>query len=382
MKKKIFLATATLIGVIVGAGIFGLPYAISQSGIIPGLFYFSVLGAAVIFLYLFFGEIVLRTKDNCRLIGYSRRYLGVWSQRLVVISTFVGLGGSLLVYTILGSDFMKIVSSIAFPGSSEIPIVYFGLVFVLVLSFFIFKGVKMIAPIETLTNSFFFLVIFLIFCFGFSKVNLQNFTLIDTSNLFLPFGIILFALSGWSAIPEIGEILKTSDERKKLKKTIIIAVLSVIILSLIFIFTVVGVSGKMVSPDALSGLTAFLGPEILFIGALAALITIADSFLILGLSFKNTLIHDYNLSKTMAALIACGIPLALFLAGFRNFIGTVGFIGTIVGVIEGVLVILIYKKAKTLFDREPEYSLNVSHLILYSLIAIFIFGGVFQLIFE
>ncbi|MFC1789473.1 aromatic amino acid transport family protein [Patescibacteria group bacterium] len=381
MKKKNFFATATLIGVMVGAGIFGLPYTIAKSGVIPGLFYFLFLGTAVMFLYLFVGEIVLRTKDNCRLVGHSRRYLGKGGRQLIVISTFVGLGGSLLVYTIIGSEFLKIISTTIFPTTVGIPQVYFGLVFVFGLSLFIFKGVKMIALIEALTNSFFFLIIFFVFCFGLSKINLQNFTLINTENLFLPFGIILFTLSGWSLVPEIGGILKTSDERKKLKKVIIVSVTSVIVISLLFVFMVVGVSGDNVSPDAISGLNSFFGPQILFFLVLAALITIADSFLILGLSFRNTLICDYEISPKISSLIACGVPLLLFLAGFRNFIGTVGFIGTIVGAIEGVLVVLIYKKAKKLFDREPEYSLQVPSLVFYVLIFTFVLGAFFQLFF-
>jgi len=43
MKRDFLLALSTLIGLTIGAGIFGIPYSILKSGIIPGLFYFFIL---------------------------------------------------------------------------------------------------------------------------------------------------------------------------------------------------------------------------------------------------------------------------------------------------------------------------------------------------
>ena len=64
--------------------------------------------------------------------------------------------------------------------------------------------------------------------------------------------------------------------------------------------------------------------------------------------------------------------------GFRDFIGTIGFVGTVVGVIEGVAIILIFKRAKRLGNREPEYSFKAPSLLLYLLIAALILGAVSQ----
>jgi len=120
------------------------------------------------------------------------------------------------------------------------------------------------------------------------------------------------------------------------------------------------------------------GEKIIFLGALAGLITLADSFLILGLYLRNTFIYDLKISKNLACLTACGMPLILFLIGFRSFIATIGFVGTVLGVIEGIIIILIFKKAKTMSDRQPEYSLKIPSALLYFLIAIFIFGAISQ----
>jgi len=377
--KKFFFGLATLIGTIVGAGIFGIPYAISRSGVIPSLFYLIILGGAVLFLHLFFGEIVLRTKEKHRLVGYSKKYLGDWGKRLITISTIVGTVGTLLAYIIIGGDFLKIVFSFLAPSVGGMASLYFSLIFWAGLVCFIFRGIKLIAPTEFLTNSIFFLIIFLVIFFALPKIDVQNFILISLPDVFLPYGIILFALAGWTAIPEIGEILKTKKERKGYKKAIIISILAAISLYLVFSLAVVGISGKATSPDVFSGLIPFLGSEIIFFGALAAVITLADSFLVIGLYLKNTLIYDYKFPEFLAASVSCGLPLVLFLVGFRNFIEVIGFVGIIIGAFEGVAILLIFKKAKTLGDREPEYSLKVPPFLIYFLITIFVVGAISQI---
>lgn len=375
--KNFFLALAILIGTIVGAGIFGIPYVISKSGILVGLFYFLILGGAVLLLHLFFGEIVLRTEGKHRLIGYSQKYLGKWGKFLITIATVLGTVGALLAYIIIGGDFLKII----FSPYLNLPPVYFSLIFWLILSCFIFRGLRSIAPVELLMNILFFLIIILIFGFSFPKINLQNFTLFNLDYLYLPYGVILFALAGWTAIPEIAGILQTKKETKYYKKVIILATLISILLYLFFTWVVIGVSGKNTSPEALQGLLPVLGQKIIILGALFGIFAIASTFLILGSYLKHSFIFDYNLSKFWAVSITCGLPLILFLIGFRSFIGTIGVIGTILGVSEGIIIILIFQRAKTLGDRQPEYSLKMPKILIYFLIAIFILGAISQIVY-
>jgi len=373
--QKSLLALAVLIGAIIGAGIFGIPYAMAMSGIIPAFFYFLILGSVVLLLHLFFGEVVLRTKEKHRLIGYSQKYLGNWGRNLITISTIIGITGTLLAYIILGGEFLNIVfSSIADTSPFS-----FSLIFWVVLIYFIFKGIKLVAKTEIFTNLAFFIIIFIVFCFLLPKTNLENFNLIDSKDIFLPYGIVMFSLVGFVAIPETIDILRTSEERRNLKKIIIKASIIVIFLYLIFSLAVVGVSGKDTSPDALSGLKSFLGQKIIILGALFGVITLADSFLIICLYFKNALIYDYHFPRSIAFIVSSGLPLAFFLAGFRNFIEVIGFVGTILGAIEGIIILLIFIKAKKFGDREPEYSLKVPSILLYFLIAIFILGAISQI---
>ena len=66
MSKNFCGATATLIGTIVGVGIFGVPYVVAKSGFLLGLLFLFGLGGVALLLHLFYGEIVLRTPGGSR----------------------------------------------------------------------------------------------------------------------------------------------------------------------------------------------------------------------------------------------------------------------------------------------------------------------------
>ncbi len=372
---KLLKATSVFIGTIIGAGIFGIPYVIEKSGAIPGFFYFLILGGSVLLIHLFLGEVILRTKESCRLPGLSQKYLGSWGKVVVMISVVAGITGALLAYLILGGELLKML----FSPFLDLSAVQFTLFFWAILSYFIFRGIKLIASVELLTNLFFFLAIAVILIFCLPKFDFGNISTLNVPNIFLPFGVILFSLIGWSAIPEIMDLFKTSQERKGIiKKTMILTTAIVVPFYLIFTLAVIGVAGQGVSQDTLSSLAPLLGSKIVLFGVLAALITLADSFLVLGLHLKNTFICDLNLPNKLSTVIACGLPLLLFLIGFRSFIGTLGFVGTLVGVIEGAVIVLMFKKAKTTGNRQPEYSLKITSPLLYFLIAILILGALSQ----
>lgn len=371
---KTLKAISIFLGTIIGAGIFGIPYVVGKSGILPGLFYFVVLGGVVLLIHLFFGEAFLRTKETHRLPGLAKKYLGRWGNTLIVMSVIAGLLGALLAYLILTGNFLKILLQPI--GDLSAPLL--ATIFWVFMSYLIFRGIKIIASIELLTNILFFLMTVVILVICLPAVNLQNFNLLNPADAFLPFGVILFSLIGWSAIPEAIEFLKSKQAVGRTKKIIIASTALVVPFYIIFTLAVLGVAGSGVSQDTLSGLFPFLGQKIIILGIVAALITLADSILVIGVHLKNTLIYDLGVSNVLATLFTCGVPLALFLLGFRNFIGILGIVGTIIGVIDGILIILIFKKAKTMGNRQPEYSLRIPQALLYFLMIVLIAGAVSQ----
>ena len=148
-----------------------------------------------------------------------------------------------------------------------------------------------------------------------------------------------------------------------------------------FSLLVIGVSGNETSSDALSGLVPFLGEKIMFIGGLFGLVAVAASFLVLGNYLKNSLRYDYKIPSFLAASIAVFAPLVLFLLGFREFIAVIGIVGIIVGVIEGIVIVLLYRAAKEKGQREPEYSLSIPKFVSHAVIGILVVGTLVELFF-
>lgn len=371
--KSSVLALASLVGTIIGAGVFGIPYVMAKSGILFCLFYFLVLGATVFLLHLFFGEVVLRTKQKHRLVGYTEKYLGKRAKVLIAFSTIFGTIGALLAYIILGGYFLKLIFPLSLSSFQ------LSLLLWIVLSFFVFLGIKSIAWIQLLMSAGFFGAIFLIFFYGFPKIDIGNFILASPKYIFLPYGVILFSLVGWNAVPEIETILV---KKKNLRKVIFWAI--AISLSFYFLFGLFinGLTGQNTTQEAFEGLIPILGQKIIILGGLFGLFAISTSFLILGNYLKNTLIFDYRFPYLFAFLIATLSPLLLFLSGIREFIWVIAFVGTFIGLIEGTMIILIYKKAQKHGERKPEYSLKIPQYLTYLMIAILFFGAIAQTIYH
>jgi len=361
MKKSFFLALASLIGTIIGAGIFGIPFVVSKSGVLPSLFYFILLGFVVFFLHLFFAEIILKTKGNHRLVGYAKKYLGPKAKTIVGIATILGVLGSLLAYIILLGKFAHLI----LPWFSDLGWSFFLWA---ILSFLVLLGIKMISKAELYMNIGLFLVFLLVFAFCVPKIEASNIVLFNTENLFLPFGIVLFSLLGTSAVPEAISILK---EKKSIKKIIVFGSLITVLFTFLFGFVISAVSGIRTTQEAFSGLSSFLGEKVIMLGALFGLLAVSTSFLILANYLKNTLKFDYKLSHLTSFAVSCFTPMALFLLGLRQFISVIGIVGTFVGLAEGVALILIYKKVKR----------KTNNIFLYCLIGVFVLGALLQIIY-
>jgi len=377
-SKNSFLALFTFVGAIVGAGVFGLPFVVAKAGIIPSIFYIIILSSVALLLQLLFGEINLRTRESHRLPGFAKRYLGERHKRIVSVATITGAMGSLLAYIIASGDFLRIIISTF--SSFNISATALSFFFAFFLSIFIYKGIESISAIETFINIGFFIIVILLFGSNFSEIQLSNFQLVNLDNIFLPYGVILFAFMGWSAIPAISSILKSTEEKKRLKTVMMAGIGVIMILYLLFTISIVGVTGTNTTEEALRGLVGGVDPQVIALGALFGIFAFASSFLILGNYLKNILIYDFSIPHFLSFLIACGIPIFLFAIGFRRFINVVGIVGTVLGVVEGATIIFIFKNAKELGNREPEYNISVPDFILHLIIVIFVIGLIVQIL--
>jgi len=332
--KNFLYAISILIGTIIGVGVFGIPYVAAQAGFSITLIYLIGLGAVTLCIHLFYAEIVLKTPGKHRLVGYAEKYLGKWGKYLASFSNIPEYWAALLVYIIVGGQFLKALLQ----GSSF----NWTLIFFLFGALLIFLGLKMIAQAELLMSLLLLAAMVIIFVFGFSQVHWQNLTGFDWSFLFLPYGVVLFALSGVAAIPEMSELVKG----KQLKMAVVLGTLIPAILFIIFVAVVLGVTGPDTTQEALVGLQSILGTKVMLVGLIFGVLALMTSFLTIGLNLKKIFCYDYKTNKNLAWILVCFVPLLAYLFGLRNFIEIIGLIGAILGGINGLIIALIYAKLK------------------------------------
>lgn len=371
MNKNFFYATATLIGTVVGVGIFGVPYVVAKSGFLIGLLFLFVLGGFALLFHLFYGEVALRTPGKHRYVGYAEIYLGQWGKRLITFTSVFIFYGALLAYIIVGGKFLATI----FGGDDFV----WSLIFFAVCSLAILFGLPVVAKMEILMSLFLMAVVILIFIKGWPAINLNNLFTLNWKYFFLPYGVMLWAVTGDSAIPEMKEIFK--QNYRFFKKAIIWGTLLPVFLYGLFVLAVVGVTGQRTSPEAIEGLVEVLENHTVIFGAVFGLLAVATSFLIVGLSLKKTFWYDYKINKYLAWTLTCFIPLIAYLCKLRDFVAVIGFLGATLAGFQMILLILIYRQAKRTGRRQPEYSLKLPSIVYYGLILMLGLGVIYQIIY-
>lgn len=378
-NRNFYYALATLVGTIIGVGMFGLPYAFSRAGFFAGLIQLVVLAGVIMIIHLVFGEIILRTKDKHNLPGYINKYLGKRWEVIISLSVLIGIFGSMVAYILVGGTFLEVLAG-QFVNTGFIPDNGFFIIFWVVMTILILLGLKTIEVAEFLMASGLLVAIGLIAIFSFPHINLENLKTFDGINIFLPYGIILFSLVGTAAIPEVREILV--GQERKMKSVIVLGILIPTIVYALFTFVITGVTGPFTSPEAIIGLANVVGSPIYIIGALFGILAIATSYITFGYYLYETFLFDFKVNRNISHIIIAVVPIALVMLGWKNFIAIISFLGAVMGGLEGIAMVMTYLKAKKMGDRAPEYSLKIPNFVYYFLMFIFALGIIYTVIYR
>lgn len=365
MNKNILVASGVLIGTIIGVGIFGLPFVIMKGGFFVSLFWFLVLVISLGLLYLLYSEIVLATREKHRLVGYVNLYLGRKFKFLAALVNIFNFWGAQLAYILIGGGFLYLLLKGFLPFEKF----YFQFFVFLVMSFLIFFGIKTLKNLDFFLSFILVILIFSFFGFNFQKIHLEN-ILIPTQNFFLPYGPILFALGGLSAIPELKDILQ--GKRKDFWKAIWLSQFFSALTIFLFIITVLGILGYRVTPDTFTGLKDFLNDGILLkLGLLIGILAILTSYLVIGVNLTHVFQFDFNIPHLFSWLLATFPPFLFFWLGWQNFIQVIDFVGRIFGSLEGILVCIVFLKLfsmrRVYFKSKIWVGIGIILIILFSL---------------
>jgi amino acid permease len=364
MNKKFWATTFTLTGTIIGAGILGLPYVFAKSGFLVGLFWIMVLGAVMIFVNLCLGEITLRTRGKHQLSGYAKKYLGPWSQRIMFSAMVFGIYSALLAYLVgEGESLSKLI-----PGN--IPPIIFGIMFWLVMTLLLREGLRGLKKVETWGVIAIIIIIATIFIRFFPYIQTENLLTFNPTHFATPIGVILFALLGFTSIPELRkEIYK---QEKLFKRAIIIGSIIPIILYILFSVAVVGIIGTSITQVA----TLSFGPFMTILG----IFTMLTSYFVLSYSLRDTFKYDAKVSQKTNFFFVSLVPLILYIIinqlGFISFTLILGAGGVVSGGITGILILFTAKKAKntTRNKKQPEIKMPLNWIIIIIISFIFLAG--------
>jgi len=373
-------ALAALIGTIISAGVFTLPKIAQQSGLLITAFWLIAVLILVIYLHLAFGEIVLRTEKNFRLPGYAGYYLGSPAKKLMLLTTFFTFSFSLLIYLLLGSQFLQTILA-SFLPSNLFPSGFVVVLLWLILSLIILSKRDRASKINFIL-SFLLLALFVfISIYTLPHFHLANINFVNSVKWgwLIPYGVLFYALNGMVAVPEAVRILKTRKAPKEsLKKIIIGAIIICALCYLLFMITVVGITGANTTVEAINGLKAVLGNIIVIIGAILGLLAVVTSYLIFAVYIKNSFINDFHWSSFVSNLIVIGGPLILYLIHFANVVKLISFMGGMLGGFEGAMILLILNKTKQKSDLTPAFEIPFNRFIFIVLFFALLLGAICQ----
>jgi amino acid permease len=116
-------AGLTMLGTIIGAGVFGVPAVFSSFGILWGSLLYWIVAAGVFALHLLYAEMVLtrRTLMSHRFPGQLRIILGPWAERVATVSHPGHLVGASVAYVLLGGGFLAALAGmVGLPANVEV----------------------------------------------------------------------------------------------------------------------------------------------------------------------------------------------------------------------------------------------------------------------
>ena len=370
MNKSTLEAAATLAGCVIGAGILGIPYVVAKAGFLIGIVDIIAIGVLAMFLNLFLGEIVLRTKGTHQLPRYAEIFLNKKWAKLMLVALLISSYGALIAYLIGEGQVLNALLSWVYNNEF-----FWSCMFFIFASLLVYKGIKRVSFSELISISAMILIIIFIGLISLKHIDFSNYTGFKLANVFVPYGVIMFAYLGLVAIPEVREVL--IREKKNVKKAIVIGSLIPMAIYLLFTFIIIGVTGANTTEVATIGLGQQVGYIAIIFGNLFAFFSMFTSFLAIGLALVELFKYDLHMKKNLAFATAVGVPFVAFLllrksATFTKVLDVTGYLS---GGLMGLLIVAMIGNAEKRSQRKPEFTFT-KNLLLRIAIALILAAGI------
>lgn len=333
---SVYTAVALLVSAAVGAGIFGLPYVIYQSGILIGLIYLIGLGIIGWLVNLAYGDIVLSTPGTHQLPFYAEKYLGKRWKIISLATMVIGFYGALAAYVV---EVSVLLQRLLDPWW-QLERIYYVWLFFIVMGIALYIGLRAVAQADRVMILVNFILIAFFVTIGLQYMHWEVIVRSEVHNVFLPYGVVLFALSSAAAIPDMSNIVQRN--RKLLRRAITIGSFLPVVIYIAFVIVTIGLTGAHTTENALIGLGQTLGHQAMVLGSIFGVISMTTSFLLLGLVLKETYSYDFKVTPILAWLGVLVPPLIIVLSQWFSFIQMLGISGAILGGVNGIILIKIH----------------------------------------
>ena len=361
VADAIFMIT----GMTIGAGVLGIPYVVAQVGLKIGLVYIVALGLVMLALNLILGEIAVRTNESLQIPGLVGKYLGKWAKYFLNTIIVFASYGALLAYIVGEGQALAAL----FGGSP----VAWSVVFWSVAGVIVWRGLQTIKSVEKVLSVIVMSIICGLSLYLLKDFKLANWVYSDLSKIFLPYGVILFALNGTPAIIEAHALLPRSQ--KHFRKAVIIGSLIPVAIYALFALAVAGATGLGTSEVATIGLGEKFGSGVLILGNVFAVLAMAGGFIGSGIALKQNFVWDNKINKILAEFLVISVPILLFVAGIRQFISILSVAGGVFIGIEALVLTIVCWQARRKGDIDASrYGLH--HFWLLAAPIFLIFGWI------
>jgi amino acid permease len=373
MSIKSLTIAAIVAAATIGEGVFAVPYIIQTSGWLVALGYFIALIAVVSVAHVLYLRTLRAVNEKERLLGLARKYFGATGFWIGFITIVVGLLLGFIAYLVLGTQFLQIL----FPGLSSA--VSLGIFWVL-LACLVWGSEGGIARFEAIGIALVSFAILFIFFSGHPGMVLGNVSAAVPGNFFLPFGVVLFALAGWTSVEPVYELVyrrdggagKMDDSRRATSRTFALFAVGTAFAGLLYWLFAAGVIGTVsqVTADTISGIAGWplWRKDIL---AVVGLLSVAVVSVPIAREIRGAMEKDLHWNSFVSRAAIIILPLAAVLSGFNDFLAIVGLAGGVFISTQYLLIISVGRRTLALSAREK--------ILLDAVAIVFICAAVYEI---
>jgi hypothetical protein len=286
------------------------------------------------------------------LLGLARKYFGATGFWIGFVAIVVGLLLGFVAYLVLGAQFLRIL----FPSLSS----GFALaIFWALLACLVWGSEGRIAWFEGMGIALVSFAILFIFFSGYPGAFFGSVPFAVPGGFLLPFGVVIFALAGWTSVEPVYELAYKNNDEGGGKKILALPgafalfAFGTAFAGLLYWLFAAGVIGTVpsVATDTVSGIAAWplWRKDILAVVGLLSVCVVAVP---ISREIRGAMEKDlgWNSIASRAAIIF--LPLAAVLAGFNNFLAIVGIAGGVFISTQYLLIISVGRRTLALSARE------------------------------